>query len=240
MFEAGLDSFVNEARLLAQFDHPSLLKVYRFWQANDTACMVMPFYGGVTLKYRLRWLGAPPDERSLMAFLASLTEALAVIHVVHCLHRDIAPDNILMLADSGRPLLLDFGAERQEIGDATQALTPIPKRGCAPVEQYAEVPSLMQGPWTDVPVRCAVIDGAVMGAKPPVSVGRTVWPPMPPPAARWRPPEIRSIGIGGLHHRRRPCHTTRHAGPHRAVRALEVMRVWVRPGDRSGRWSAPF
>ena len=122
-----------------------------------------------------------------MPLLASLTEAPAVIHAVHCLHRDIAPDNILMLADSGRPLLLDFGAERQEIGDATQALTPIPKRGCAPVEQYAEVPSLMQGPWTDVPVRCAVIDGAVMGAKPPVSVGRTVWPPMPPPAARWRP-----------------------------------------------------
>ena len=208
MFEAGLDSFVNEARLLAQFDHPSLLKVYRFWQANDTACMVMPFYGGVTLKDRLRWLGAPPDERSLMAFLASLTEALAVIHVVHCLHRDIAPDNILMLADSGRPLLLDFGAERQEIGDATQALTPIPKRGCAPVEQYAEVPSLMQGPWTDVPVRCAVIDGAVMGAKPPVSVGRTVWPPMPPPAARWRPPEIRSDEKkppeGGFFFRREP------------------------------------
>ena len=174
VFEAGLDSFVNEARLLAQFDHPSLLKVYRFWQANGTAYMVMPFYEGVTLKERLRQLGGPPDERWLMALLASLTEALTVIHGEHCLHRDIAPDNILMLADTGRPLLLDFGAARQVIGDATQALTAILKPGYAPVEQYAEVPSLKQGPWTDVYALCAVVYAAVMGAKPPVSVGRTV------------------------------------------------------------------
>ena len=174
VFEAGLDSFVNEARLLAQFDHPSLLKVFRFWQANGTAYMVMPFYEGVTLKERLRQLGGPPDERWLMALLASLTEALAVIHGEHCLHRDIAPDNILMLADSGQPLLLDFGAARQVIGDATQALTAILKPGYAPVEQYAEVPSLKQGPWTDVYALCAVVYAAVMGAKPPVSVGRTV------------------------------------------------------------------
>ncbi len=49
-FEAGLRSFINEAKLLAQFDHPSLVKVYRFWEANGTAYMVMPFYEGITLK----------------------------------------------------------------------------------------------------------------------------------------------------------------------------------------------
>ncbi len=174
VFDAGLDSFVNEARLLAQFDHPSLLKVYRFWRANGTAYMVMPYYEGDTLKARLRQLGTPPDERWLLALLASLTEALAVIHAEHCLHRDIAPDNILLLADSGRPLLLDFGAARQVIGDATQALTAILKPGYAPIEQYAEVPSLKQGPWTDIYALCAVVYAAVMGSKPPVSVGRSV------------------------------------------------------------------
>jgi serine/threonine protein kinase len=174
VFDAGLDSFINEARLLAQFDHPSLLKVYRFWRANGTAYMVMPFYEGSTLKDTLRQMGSAPDERWLMALLASLTEALAVIHAEHCLHRDIAPDNVLLLADSGRPLLLDFGAARQVIGDATQALTAILKPGYAPVEQYAEVPSLKQGPWTDLYALCAVIYVAVMGAKPPVSVARTV------------------------------------------------------------------
>jgi hypothetical protein len=174
VFTAGLDSFINEARLLAQFDHPSLVKVYRFWRANGTAYMVMPFYEGSTLKDRLRRAGSAPDERWLMALLASLTEALAVIHAEHCLHRDIAPDNILLLADSGRPLLLDFGAARQVIGDATQALTAILKPGYAPVEQYAEVPSLKQGPWTDIYALCAVVYAAVVGNKPPVSVGRSV------------------------------------------------------------------
>ncbi|MES2714992.1 MAG: serine/threonine-protein kinase [Pseudomonadota bacterium] len=174
VFSAGLDSFINEARLLAQFDHPSLLKVYRFWRANGTAYMVMPYYEGSTLKQKLRQAGTAPDERWLMALLASLTEALAVVHAEHCLHRDIAPDNILLLADSGRPLLLDFGAARQVIGDATQALTAILKPGYAPVEQYAEAPALKQGPWTDIYALCAVVYAAVMGSKPPVSVGRTV------------------------------------------------------------------
>ena len=174
VFNAGLASFINEAQMLAKFDHPSLVKVYRFWQAHGTAYMVMPYYEGATLKVTLEHLPGAPDERWLMALLAALTEALAVIHADHCLHRDIAPDNILLLAGSGRPLLLDFGAARQVIGDATQALTAILKPGYAPIEQYAELASLRQGPWTDVYALCAVIYAALMGHKPPVSVGRTV------------------------------------------------------------------
>ena len=174
VFNAGLVSFINEARLLAQFDHPSLVKVHRFWQDHGTAYMVMPFYEGATLKLTLEQLPGPPDERWLLALLAALTEALAVVHAEHCLHRDIAPDNILLLAGSGRPLLLDFGAARQVIGDATQALTAILKPGYAPVEQYAEAGSLRQGPWTDVYALCAVVHAALVGKKPPVSVGRTV------------------------------------------------------------------
>lgn len=174
VFGAGLVSFINEARLLAKFDHPSLVKVYRFWQANGTAYMSMPYYEGATLKETLRQLGGAPDERWLLAFLGALTEALGVIHAERFLHRDIAPDNILLLAGSGRPLLLDFGAARQVIGDATQALTAILKPGFAPVEQYADTPGLRQGPWTDVYALCAVVYTAIMGRKPPVSVARTV------------------------------------------------------------------
>ncbi|MDT7834762.1 serine/threonine-protein kinase [Aquabacterium sp. OR-4] len=174
LFNAGLDGFLQEARMLAQFDHPALLKVYRFWQANGTAYMVMPFYEGTTLKATLKALGAPPDERWLMALLAPLTEALGVLHAERCYHRDIAPDNILLLAGSGKPLLLDFGAARMVISDATQALTAILKPGYAPVEQYAEVPGMKQGPWTDVYALCAVVYAAITGTKPPAAVGRTV------------------------------------------------------------------
>jgi serine/threonine protein kinase len=171
-FEAGLKSFVNEARLLAQFDHPSLVKVYRFWEANGTAYMVMPLYEGITLKDKLKRMPAPPDEAWLMAMLAPLTEALAVIHAESCFHRDIAPDNVILLAGSERPLLLDFGAARRVISDMTQALTVILKPGYAPVEQYAEVPEMKQGAWTDVYALAATVHYAVMGKTPPPSVGR--------------------------------------------------------------------
>ena len=171
-FDAGLKSFVNEAKLLAQFDHPSLVKVYRFWEANGTAYMVMPFYQGITVKDAIRAMPGPPDEAWLMALLAPLTQALVVIHAEHCYHRDIAPDNVILLADSGKPLLLDFGAARRVIGDMTQALTVILKAGYAPVEQYAEIPGMKQGPWTDVYALAAVVYWAITGATPPSSVGR--------------------------------------------------------------------
>ena len=171
-FEAGRKSFINEARLLAQFDHPSLVKVYRFWEANGTAYMVMPFYEGKTLKDQLKALGGPPTEAWLRTLLNPLTEALAVIHREQCYHRDIAPDNVMMLAGSNRPLLLDFGAARRVIGDMTQALTVILKPGYAPVEQYAEIPGMKQGPWTDVYALAAVVHFAIIGKTPPPSVGR--------------------------------------------------------------------
>jgi serine/threonine protein kinase len=173
-FEAGLKSFINEARLLAQFDHPSLVKVYRFWEANGTAFMVMPFVEGRTLKETLKERAEPPDEGWLMGLLAPLTEALQVLHGEHCYHRDIAPDNIILVAGTGRPLLLDFGAARRVIGDMTQALTVILKPGYAPIEQYAEVPGMKQGPWTDVYALAAVVYCAITGRTPPPSVGRLV------------------------------------------------------------------
>ncbi|MDM4764731.1 serine/threonine-protein kinase [Pelomonas sp. SE-A7] len=173
-FEIALRSFVNEARMLAQFDHPSLVKVYRFWEANGTAYMVMPFYEGQTLKEKLRSLEGPPDEAWLMSLLDPLTDALSVLHAERCYHRDIAPDNIMLLAPTGRPLLLDFGAARHIIGDMTQALTVMLKPGFAPIEQYAEVPHMKQGPWTDVYALAASVHFALIRKTPPPAVARLV------------------------------------------------------------------
>ncbi|GJH27456.1 serine/threonine-protein kinase [Caballeronia novacaledonica] len=175
MFRAGLKSFINdEARLLARFDHQSLVKVYRFWEANGTAYMAMPYYKGVTLRDALKARKTPPDEAWLRALLTPLVDALAVLHAANCFHRDIAPDNIILLEESHRPVLLDFGAARRVIGDMTQALTVILKPGYAPIEQYAEVPSLRQGPWTDHYALAALVYFAITGKTPPPSVGRMV------------------------------------------------------------------
>jgi serine/threonine protein kinase len=173
-FRAGLQSFINEARLLAQFDHHSLVKVYRFWEANGTAYMVMPLYQGVTLKQALKAMHHPPDEAWLRTLLAPLLEALSVLHESKCYHRDIAPDNVILLSGSNRPVLLDFGAARRVIGDMTQALTVILKPGYAPIEQYAEVPSLKQGSWSDQYALAAMVYYAITGKTPPPAVGRMV------------------------------------------------------------------
>lgn len=182
-FEAGRRSFVNEARLLAQFDHPALVKVYRFWEANGTAYMVMPYYEGVTLKRALQQMGSPPDESWLKRLLAPLLDALEVMHEARVYHRDIAPDNIMLLGGQ-RPLLLDFGAARHVISDMTQALTVILKPGYAPIEQYAEMPDLKQGAWTDIYALAAVVHLAITGNTPPPSVGRMMNDGMRPLAQR--------------------------------------------------------
>ena len=136
--------------------------------------MVMPLYDGVTLKDKLRSMNGPPDEAWLMSLLAPLTEALAILHAENCFHRDIAPDNVILLSGSERPVLLDFGAARRVIGDMTQVLTVILKPGYAPVEQYAEAPNMKQGPWTDVYALAATVYWAVTGKTPPAAVGRIV------------------------------------------------------------------
>lgn len=148
-YESGLKSFIGEARLLAQFDHPSLVKVYRFWEANNTAYMVMPLYNGMTLKQARSQMAAPPSEAWLRTVLWSILQALQVLHKHNTLHRDVSPDNIF-LQDIGPPVLLDLGAARRAISDRSHKLTAILKVNYAPIEQFAESDNLHQGPWSDL------------------------------------------------------------------------------------------
>lgn len=178
-FELGLRSFINEAKLLARFDHPSLVKVYRFWEANDTAYMVMPWYEGVTLREARAHMPAPPQEAWLRSLLLPMLGALATLHREQVYHRDIAPDNILLLGDASgggeaRPVLLDFGAARRVIGDHTQTLTAILKPSFAPIEQYAESNGLRQGPWTDLYALAAVLHFCITGRAPLPATTRAV------------------------------------------------------------------
>jgi hypothetical protein len=151
--------------------------VFRFWAANGTAYMAMPLYEGGTLKQALRARGAPPDEAWLRKLLVPLLDALELLHRADCLHRDISPDNILLVGGDRpdpKPLLLDFGAARRVIGEQTQALTVILKPGFAPIEQYDEIPGMKQGPWTDLYALAAVVHFAITGRAPAPSVGRLV------------------------------------------------------------------
>ena len=149
-FALGKQSFVNEARLLARFDQAALVKVFRFWEGNGTAYMAMPLYKGLTLRQlRKKVTPATFNDAWMRALIEPLLGALEVMHEAEVYHRDIAPDNILW-CDDNRPVLLDFGAARLVLGDRTQNVTAILKPQFAPIEQYAETPSMRQGPWTDL------------------------------------------------------------------------------------------
>ena len=173
-FEVGRRSFVNEARLLARFDHPSLLKVYRFWEANGTAYMVMPRLVGQNLRQARRTLSLPPAEAWTRRVFDAVLDGLEALHAQNVWHRDVAPDNIFLPADGSMPILLDFGAARQAIGDRTQVFTAILKPSFAPIEQYAEAASLKQGPWTDFYALAAVMHDLLVGHPPPPCTARAM------------------------------------------------------------------
>jgi len=175
-FRLGLKSFVNEARLLARFDHPSLVKVHRFWEDRGTAYMAMPYYTGATLRRVRKSVGEPPDQAWLKRLLDGLLGALDALHRADIVHRDVAPDNILVL-DGGAPLLLDFGAARHVLAEQPQALTAMLKPTYAPIEQYAAsagAGELRQGPWTDLYATAATLHYCLTGEAPPTATARTL------------------------------------------------------------------
>jgi serine/threonine protein kinase len=173
VFALGLRSFVNEAKLLARFDHPSLLKVYRFWESNGTAYMAMPVLRGRTLKEIRQEMGSAPEESWLRTMLMQLLGAIEKLHSEGVYHRDIAPDNIQIEPD-GRPVLMDFGAARRVLSDKSQALTAILKPAYAPIEQYGEAGSVKQGPWTDLYALGATLHYMLLSRPPAPATTRTV------------------------------------------------------------------
>ncbi len=197
-YAAGLKGFLREANLLAEFAHPALVAVHRAWEQNGTAYMAMQYYPGKTLRdVRARVLDAP-SEAQIQAWLAPVFEAVSELHAHRVIHRDISPDNILVMPD-GATVLLDLGAARQVLGGMTQALTTILKPGFAPIEQYVEDGSMEQGRWTDVYGLGAVIYFLATGRPPVPATTRIVRDSLLPlhevvPAAGYSPALLTSVG----------------------------------------------
>jgi serine/threonine protein kinase len=172
-FETGKTNFINEARMLARFKHFALVEVFRFWEQNCTAYMATPFYDGGTFKEYISGLTSPLDEAGLKAVLLPILDALQHMHQEKVYHRDISPDNIMILKD-GRPILLDLGAARAIEIESAQALTVLVKPGYAPIEQYGGDSNRDQGPWTDIYGVGASAYFALIGKPPPPSASRVM------------------------------------------------------------------
>lgn len=176
-FQWGLQRFMDEARTLASFRHPNIVRVMRFFEANSTGYMVMEFVEGKSLP---EWLGPrrPLPQPTLVALVTPLLDGLEVIHKAGYLHRDIKPANIFMRED-GSPVLLDFGSARQLMG-GNQELTAVVSPGYAPLEQYHS--QGRQGPWSDLYAFGGVMYWMLTGNKPVEAAARVRQDILPPAA----------------------------------------------------------
>jgi formylglycine-generating enzyme required for sulfatase activity/serine/threonine protein kinase len=168
----GLDRFMREARALARFKHPNIVRVARMIEANATAYMVMEYEHGLTLSEYLKRHSPRLTEAELLGVFVPLLDGLAALHRLDLIHRDIKPGNIYLRRDG--PLLLDFGAARQVVGGADEAtLTALVTPGYAPLEQYSNQPSARQGPWSDLYAVGATMYMCMFGSSPVAATARS-------------------------------------------------------------------
>lgn len=175
IFHWGLSRFIEEARALATFNHPHIVRVLRFFEAHNTAYMVMELVGGQPFG---EWVkrNRPLAETGLLAVMRPVLDGLAMIHAMGFVHRDIKPGNIHMRSDLD-PCLLDFGAARKLVSDKGGELTAIVTPGYAALEQYHSHGH--QGPWTDLYSVAAVMYGVITGQRPIEAPARARTDPLP-------------------------------------------------------------
>ena len=167
-YDYGLQRFLEEARILAKFKERSIVRVSRFLESNGTAYLIMDYEDGESLAEYLQKCGVL-SEAEILAIMLPVLEGLGAVHAKDFLHRDIKPGNIYLRKD-GPPVLLDFGAARQALGEQTRALTGMVTPGYAPFEQYNS--RTRQGPWTDLYAIGATIYHALSGKAPAESPER--------------------------------------------------------------------
>jgi serine/threonine protein kinase/uncharacterized protein YecT (DUF1311 family) len=256
-FDWGLDRFLSEARTLAKFRHPNIVRVNQIFQANNTAYLVMEYAKGHALEDVLRT--GPLTEEQTKDILTPIMDGLQRVHEQGFLHRDIKPANIIM-RDDGGALLIDFGAARQAMESKSRTLTSIVTEGYAPLEQYHGTGH--QGPWTDIYALGAVAYKCLTGTKPPSAAARVKNDPLVPIAiaAKGKVSPTFAAAIGAalrLDEQLRPqtiaefeamIAGTMEPSPSPADDATRVMKgdpatQWVRPGEtesQSGGATAPL
>ena len=171
--------FLDEARILARFDHPGIVDVYGTFEENNTAYMVMELLRGKSLGQLIEEQG-PLAERDGIAYIRRVGQALAVVHQANLLHRDLKPDNIMLTGD-GEVVLIDFGTARAFAAGKTGRMTTMVTPGYAPLEQYGQ--SVRFGPFTDVYALAATLYHVLTGQMPASATDRASGVDLTPPRA---------------------------------------------------------
>lgn len=168
-FSQGLNIFLREAKTLAQFSHPNIVRIRDYFTANNTAYLVMDYHQGRPIDRYLKECGGRLTAEQALAVMLPILSGLEAIHEKGFLHRDIKPQNIY-LTDKDVPILLDFGAARFSMADAGKTLTVMLSAGFAPFEQYHK--KGRQGPWSDIYACGATLYYLVTGKMPADAIER--------------------------------------------------------------------
>ena len=174
-FEFGKEQFLREARIVAKLDHPNVVRVRAFFNANGTAYLVMDYYEGLSLGEYLSRVRKVIEPALAVPLIRPVLEALQYVHEHGVVHRDLKPHNIY-LATIGKPIVLDFGAARQAAGERVHSMSVVLTDGYAPLEQYQRRST--QGPWTDVYGAAATLYRMLTGVAPPTALDRLTDDPL--------------------------------------------------------------
>jgi serine/threonine protein kinase len=174
VYRHGLKAFFEEGRALARIPHPNIVRVVNFFRENGTVYLVMAYERGLSLQeHILRNRGrqdrAVLSERHLRAIFDRVLQGLREVHANRLLHLDLKPANVYLRRD-GTPLLLDFGAARQALGEDAPRLFPMFTPGFAAPE--LQRPGEALGPWTDLYGVGATMFACMLGLAPPSSKER--------------------------------------------------------------------
>ena len=169
-FEWGLSRFLDEARTLARFEHPNVVRVRDCFEANRTAYIVMDYEDGESLSRLLqRWRTL--TEAQLKRVVLPVADGLRHVHASGFLHRDVKPSNIFVRRSGESPVLLDFGSARYALGRKSRSMTAVASAGYSPPEQYESRGD--QGAWTDIYALSALCYRAITGKVPVEAPRRT-------------------------------------------------------------------
>jgi len=159
--------FLKEARNIAKFDHPNIIRIYAAFEENNTAYYVMEYIEGDSLSSIVKRSGPLPENQAL-DYIEKVGNALEYVHARKINHLDVKPANIMVRRSDNTPILIDFGLSKQydSEGNQTSTMPPGFSHGFAPLEQYNEGGVRDFTPQTDIYSLAATLYYVLSGVVP--------------------------------------------------------------------------